>query len=159
MCFNRIFSNFQKQWTINGGKCGVCGDSWNGARENEAGGKYATGTIVGKYVNGQTIKVTVEVTATHRGYFEFRLCPVNNRYQPATQACLDRYLLKQTNGQTKFYEPGSIGKYSVDLVLPRDLSCPQCVLQWKWNTGTYPVKKFQVLFDLENSKIKCRYIH
>lgn len=34
---------------LNGGKCGVCGDPWNGRRENEAGGKYATGTIVKVY--------------------------------------------------------------------------------------------------------------
>jgi hypothetical protein len=82
-----------------------------------------------------------------------RLCPVNNRYQPATQACLDRYLLKQTNGQTKFHEPGSVGKYSVDLVLPRDLSCPQCVLQWKWNTGMYQAISV-FYFDLGNCKNK-----
>jgi hypothetical protein len=113
----------------------VCGDPWDGARENEAGGKYATGTIVGKYTSGQNISVKVQITATHRGYFEFRLCPVNSPHQSATQACLDRHILRQTNGQTKFYEPGSVGSYTVDLVLPQGLVCNQCVLQWKWNTG------------------------
>jgi hypothetical protein len=35
-----------------GGKCGICGDPWvseNAIRDNEAGGKYATGTIVKSY--------------------------------------------------------------------------------------------------------------
>ena len=128
-------SCLQTQWTVNGGKCGVCGDPWKGARANEAGGKYATGTIVGKYTSGQKISVKVQVTASHRGYFEFRLCPVNSPHQPATHACLDRHLLRRPNGQTKFKEPGSSGTYTVDLMLPHGLVCKQCVLQWKWNTG------------------------
>ncbi|CAG2226629.1 unnamed protein product [Mytilus edulis] len=126
---------FYKQWTLNGGQCGVCGDPWNEAHDNEAGGKYATGTIVSQYKTGQNIQVKVQITATHRGYFEFRLCPVNNPRQTATQACLDRNVLKQSNGQSRFYEPGAIGTYTVDLILPQGLTCTQCVLQWKWNTG------------------------
>ncbi|XP_063399680.1 uncharacterized protein LOC134684322 [Mytilus trossulus] len=133
---NQLYcGGFNTQWAVNGGKCGVCGDPWNEAHDNEAGGKYANGIVTGHYKSGQTIEVKVQVTATHLGYFEFRLCPVNNPRQPATQACLDRYVLQQPSGQTKFYEPGAIGTYTVHLVLPQGLSCKQCVLQWKWNTG------------------------
>ena len=39
------YALFQRQQSL-GGKCGVCGDPWDGARENEAGGRYATGIIV-----------------------------------------------------------------------------------------------------------------
>ena len=39
---------FQRRLT-NGGKCGVCGDAWGGPRDNEAGGKYATGILVRHY--------------------------------------------------------------------------------------------------------------
>lgn len=48
---------FQRQWDSNGGKCGICGDPWDGVRENEAGGRYATGIISRKYKEGQIIDV------------------------------------------------------------------------------------------------------
>lgn len=50
-----------QQWTTNGGKCGICGDAFNGLRNHEAGGKYATGTIVRVYETGQIFDVTVRV--------------------------------------------------------------------------------------------------
>ncbi|XP_076114434.1 uncharacterized protein LOC143082581 [Mytilus galloprovincialis] len=126
---------FYKQWTLNKGKCGLCGDPWDGTRENEAGGKYATGTIAGNYSAGNTMEVKLEITASHKGFHEFRICPVNNPSVRATQSCFDAHILHQPNGQTKFDEPGAVGTYAVTLVLPRDVSCTQCVLQWIWNTG------------------------
>ena len=56
----------QHQWGTNGGKCGVCGDPYDGKRENEAGGKYATGTIVATYNAGDVIAVTVEITGRYK---------------------------------------------------------------------------------------------
>ena len=47
LCNFSVF--FQHQWGINGGKCGVCGDPWDGVREHEAGGKYANGLIAANY--------------------------------------------------------------------------------------------------------------
>lgn len=32
---------FARQHQKNGGKCGVCGDPWDGPKPNEAGGTYA----------------------------------------------------------------------------------------------------------------------
>ena len=61
-----------------GGACGLCGDAYDGPRENEAGGRYATGTIVKQYSSGKVIEVTVHVTANHRGYHQFRLCKNDN---------------------------------------------------------------------------------
>merc|ERR1719323_1826218 len=43
-----------------GYKCGLCGDPYQGPRDNEAGGKYANGIIVAKYKKGQTVKVDNE---------------------------------------------------------------------------------------------------
>ena len=57
----------QIQWEMNGGKCGVCGDRFDGPRDNEIGGKYANGIIVRKYKPGATIDVTVHITANHKG--------------------------------------------------------------------------------------------
>ena len=38
---------FTRQWQVNGGKCGVCGDPWDSPqpRDNEGGGRYGKGTI------------------------------------------------------------------------------------------------------------------
>ena len=72
------------------GKCGVCGDPYDGIRKHEAGGKFAKGIIVRDYKKGSVITVKTIVTANHFGYFEFRLCPLNNVHKRATQACLDK---------------------------------------------------------------------
>ena len=81
---------FQRQWQTNRGRCGVCGDPYDGERSNEASGKYANGVIAQTYQEGETIPITVEITANHLGWFEFRLCPVNNKYNKATEQCLNR---------------------------------------------------------------------
>ena len=52
----------QVQWEQNGGKCGVCGDRYDGPRDHEIGGKYATGVVVAEYQPGDIIPVTVELT-------------------------------------------------------------------------------------------------
>ena len=49
----------QRQHKQNGGKCGICGDPYDGARENEAGGKYATGIITRNYTEGSVISVSM----------------------------------------------------------------------------------------------------
>ena len=59
---------------------------------------YGKGVLVRRYVRGQPIKVRVELTANHMGYFEFRICPNNNPAQVASQRCLDQNLLKKTSG-------------------------------------------------------------
>ena len=71
------------------------------------------------------------------GYFEFRLCPNNNVHKPATQACLDQYVLHQPSGSVRFLEQGRPQIYSLKLKLPRGLTCSQCVLQWKYNAGMF----------------------
>ncbi|XP_033749018.1 uncharacterized protein LOC117333706 [Pecten maximus] len=133
---NQLFcGGFNRQWKINGGKCGVCGDPWDGARVHEAGGKYATGTIVRHYSEGQTISVNVQITASHKGYFEFRLCPHNNPSTRVSQACLDQHVLQQTDGSTRVYEAGHPTNYTIHLKLPAGVTCSQCLLQWKYNAG------------------------
>ena len=37
--------------------------------------RYGRGLIVKQYRSGERIRVTAEITANHKGYFEFRLCP------------------------------------------------------------------------------------
>ncbi|XP_050544859.1 uncharacterized protein LOC126907537 [Daktulosphaira vitifoliae] len=136
---------FTKQYQINGGKCGICGDPWDAPqpRPHEAGGKYGLGVITRRYKIGQPFIVRVELTASHRGYFEFRLCPNNAPKRVATQACLDKYILRRVKSkeademfhETRFY-PGAENKvYEMRYSLPEGLTCSQCVLQWKYIAG------------------------
>jgi len=126
---------FTRQWQTNGGKCGICGDPWDEKepRANEAGGTYGRGVITRKYKKNQAIKVRIELTANHMGHFEFKLCPQNNLRKPATQTCLDKYTLELANGEGANYYPGPGNKvFEMWFQLPKDLTCKQCVFQWRY---------------------------
>lgn len=47
--------------------------------------------IFNMHLTGQIISVTVEITANHLGYFQFKLCPNNNPKKDPTQACFDKW--------------------------------------------------------------------
>ncbi|KAL3866013.1 hypothetical protein ACJMK2_043354 [Sinanodonta woodiana] len=128
---------FVVQYEKNNGKCGVCGDPYQGPRDNEAGGKYARGIIVRHYTTGQIIEVTVELTANHQGYFEFRICPHDDLTHPLTQECLNKTLLTIIGHGTRYYIQNDIRQQFVHLLvqLPPDMTCTQCVLQWKYVAG------------------------
>ena len=126
------FSSFSPQH-----KCGVCGDPADGVRENEAGGKYAQGIITRHYHKGQIITVDVELTANHHGHMTFKLCRNNNFHKAITNECLDKHPLKLADGSgTKYMVKTSRkGHFKIDLKLPDDLTCTQCVLQWVYHSG------------------------
>lgn len=65
------------------------------------GGVFATGIIVRKYRQGQTISVKIQITAKHKGFYEFKLCPNNNVLQDPTQACFDRLKLTSFSYKTE----------------------------------------------------------
>ena len=80
---------------MNEGRCGVCGDPFDEMiKPHEApGGLYATGTIVRNYTQGEIIPVTIQITATHKGFYEFRLCPNDNPKQDPIQDCFERFVI------------------------------------------------------------------
>ena len=132
----------------NRGKCGVCGDRWDATRDHELpDGKYTKKlTITRSYRVGQTAEVLVNITSAHRGYFTFKLCPINNLKQEVSQKCLDRHVVRVLNSPTKNgngntskrrYELGSGGNgpYVVRLKLPDGRKCRHCVLQWTYRAG------------------------
>ena len=82
----------------------------------------------------------VELTSSHLGYWELRLCPT----KPPTQACFDRHVLHFAGGRgTKFnvttndhgHENGS-KYYSTAVQLPRHVKCENCLIQWHYRTGS-----------------------
>lgn len=127
----------------------MCGDAWDDPipRPHEAGGKYATGTVVRKYKTASVIPVAVDLTAPHRGYFEFRLCSADSLAPgvEVTQECLDGNLLSvvgskdnSSSGSSKFMISSVSGQiHRINLQLPANLTCTRCVFQWKYNTGLF----------------------
>ena len=62
-------------------------------------------------------------------------------------------LLELTTGGTQYQisaETGT-GVYPVGLKLPEELTCSQCVLQWKWKTGLFHILclKFLICHNLK----------
>jgi hypothetical protein len=136
--------SLQIQWGQNGGKCGVCGDRYDGERENEApNGKYATGTLVAKYDAGQMIEIKVHITANHKGWFEYRLCRNDDPKAAVTQTCFDENLLADETGKTRFTITSSMFRVAHKVKLPNGLKCKACVIQWKYNTGNSWGKDFE----------------
>ncbi|CAG2245934.1 unnamed protein product [Mytilus edulis] len=135
---NELFcGGFARQYDQNDGKCGTCGDPYDGERKNEAGGIYAKGFIARRYEKGQDIEVEIQLTANHLGSFVFKICPNNDITTQVSQECLDQNVLELAGqpGVTR-YEPGSvIGLHYVKLALPADMTCEQCVLQWHYTAG------------------------
>lgn len=64
----------QTQYRVNGGKCGVCGDSYSDPhpQDNENTGRYGKGIIAAKYQAGSVIDIKIKLTANHLGTFTYR---------------------------------------------------------------------------------------
>ncbi|KZS18264.1 Uncharacterized protein APZ42_015599 [Daphnia magna] len=134
--------DYNRQWLVNSGRCGVCGDPYDEViKPHEApGGLFATGTIVRNYTQGQIIPVTIQITATHRGFYEFKLCPNNNPKKDPTQDCFERYPLNfvdETGATDPTFnmEKLSPATYQVQIQLPPEVTCSQCIIQWTYVTG------------------------
>lgn len=140
---NQLYcGGIQVQWSVNNGKCGICGDAYDGKREHEyPGGKFTKPLrITGNYASGSILDVTIELTTTHLGYFTFRLCPETSESREVTQECLDNHvlmILNRTSEMDKFYihMEKSSSIYTLPLRLPPQVTCSRCVLQWTYTTG------------------------
>merc|ERR1712062_572958 len=134
----------------NDNRCGVCGDDYNEARplSNELGGKYGSSSIIPRtYSSGQLIPIKIQITAHHRGYFQFKICKIESGQATEDEKCFNsnKSILLFKNGENKFsidnYKPeGSTGSgtgywYDMEVRLPEDLECNHCVLQWRYHTG------------------------
>ncbi|CAF1017090.1 unnamed protein product [Didymodactylos carnosus] len=119
----------------NDGKCGICGDSYSGTRYHETGGKYATGTIVRTYSSGSMIDIKVLLSANHKGYMEFRLCPSLNEYVEITQECLDQHVLEIEGYGKQFPVREGMDSIYLKVHLPSDVWCSHCVIQWRYHAG------------------------
>jgi len=104
------------------------------------------------YKVGQTLYITVEITANHKGYYNFSLYvhPDTDGKDAKTTRDLVFYELEQVNpnmehthcsyhiiNPTYDYceQPGVAGSYYLEYKLPKDVECKRCVLQWHYMTG------------------------
>ena len=130
--------------TLAKGKCGPCGDAFKDSqpRQHEIGGTYGKGIIVAEYKSGEWIEITVQLTAHHKGYFEFRFCESSDSEISADQLseCFESNKLKLESGETKWPVPDPNSSnprhnwYKIRIQLP-DVQCSNCVLQWKYHGG------------------------
>lgn len=121
------------QHHTNGGKCGICGDNYLDARPraNEDGGTYGLGIITNTYSQGQVIPITVKLTASHLGHFEFGLCNLDKG--PETEECFETVYL--SDGSDKYEVVGDPRDHNLELKLPDGWTCRQCSLRWHYRTG------------------------
>ncbi|BFZ00210.1 hypothetical protein BsWGS_03249 [Bradybaena similaris] len=133
---NQLFCGGLQHEVSEGYRCAVCGDPFDGPYDNEAGGIYATGQITNTYNKGQRTQFQVDLTANHYGYFEFKICPTNNPHVKETQSCFDQHPVSMADGSGTRYKvtPGNNMK-TIDVVLPLNLVCDFCVLQWRYHAG------------------------
>lgn len=125
----------QNQYNKYQGKCGMCGDEYGNIkpRAHELRGTYGQGVIVNTYQSGSTINVLVRITANHKGKFVFKICNLDKEQE--TEECFDRLPVRTATGTEYVLTSSSPGDYVVPLVLPQDLQCKHCVLQWTYITG------------------------
>ncbi|KAK4295654.1 hypothetical protein Pmani_031797 [Petrolisthes manimaculis] len=126
---------FVRHWHDNRGKCGVCGDPWDltPPRPHETRGRYGRGIIVRNYTQAQEVSWVTEVTSAGVGWVEYRLCVRQSVWDQETPTCFT-HLLQDTEGRTQL--PVNVtqrsGQVTHVLSLPSDLSCPACVVQWRY---------------------------
>ena len=85
----------------------------------------------------------VNLTKSHLGFFEFRLCPnKKSADEMVSQECFDEYLLKLEDGSTRYSigEDGTRPHYP-NIQLPSDIICNNCVIQWTYTTGKFYYEK------------------
>ena len=95
------------------------------------------------------------------GYFEFRLCKHNSMGTRVQQSCFDDGILLtvRDTGDTRYdINYNKQENYYFRLDMPRNVTCSQCVLQWKYNTGKYGAPEETFLFRyLSSEKLKQEY--
>jgi hypothetical protein len=103
---------------------GVCGDPYNSEQLHGSCGVHSRG-VRRTIHKGEVFNTIVNVTAYHKGFFEFQLCPSF----PETEECFKTI---HTHSIDEVIQPSYI------IPLTFDTTCEQCVLRWKWTTNNSP---------------------
>lgn len=123
------------QHYVNGGNCGLCGDSYTDPhpQDNENTGKYGAGLISGKYEAGSVINVTIRLTANHLGTFTYSLCKLEDPNAPESgEECFIPLLL--ADGSSQYNVTANEFNIINKIQLPEE-TCERCVLRWQYVAG------------------------
>lgn len=92
---------------------------------------YLRYIISRRYKAGSVINVIVRLTASHLGHFEFNLCPLKTKKELETDECFNTYPLPLADGSGYKYPitTKESKEYTVNLVLPKGVTCEQCVIR------------------------------
>jgi hypothetical protein len=138
------------------------------------GGKI--GPIQATWTQGQEVKVEISVTAYHGGYHQLRFCkdpyganeclqqnlaiavPSSQIYRgcpvsaPPSSAdagsCIPNAGCPSENKDDCIMNLDGIGRYNYTFILPPDLVCEHCVVQWWWGTNNYAPEHFKSCHDV-----------
>lgn len=125
--------------SVNGGKCGVCGDPYPATRPraHETGGYMVTNKTVKNYFPGSTIDVIVDLDTNHGGYFEFELCRRSSFEEIEDEDCFERLQFSDGTYRRRLSaEHSDRGLISMSLIIPEDLrDCRACILRWNYRAG------------------------
>lgn len=104
----------------------------------------------------RSLQVQIRLTASHLGNFQFKICPHNNPTVPVTQECLDQHRLNLAGTDEHHFYPKETGYYDIDLQLPPDMVCSQCILQWHYTAGNRSNHSIQKWCTMTiNARITC----
>jgi len=134
---NEVWCGARHQANHPGTDCGPCGDPLTQAvpRPNEMRGSWYRGIITGRYTAGQIIDIDVDLTQSHLGFMEFRLCTNPGNGGGETQACFNQHVLQRADGGGSRTIVDRTGMYNVRYRLPANVRCARCVIQWNYRAG------------------------
>lgn len=78
------------------------------------------------------IDIEIDLTTSHLGNMEFRLCA--NPQNGENQNCFNQNVLQLVNGGTKL-PAGPTGLMRAQVRLPQNVRCDRCVIQWNYRAG------------------------
>ncbi|XP_074596056.1 uncharacterized protein LOC141851240 [Brevipalpus obovatus] len=123
------------QWQDNGGKCGVCGDAYNGKRSHETGGMNARNITTRVYHPGSVIDVVVDMVTNHGGRFKFQMCWRDSFDQPETEECFETLNLTDGSDSVSINNRPRGGVFAYPIQLPPNRTCERCVFRWDWKSA------------------------
>ncbi|KAF0710715.1 hypothetical protein As57867_005467, partial [Aphanomyces stellatus] len=88
---------------------------------------------------GATVDIQIQITANHKGFFEFGLCKLNGKADKETEECFQS--LAQPNGEKQWQLPAGAQTFSMQYKLPSGVTCDgdsHCVLRWWYAGGNNP---------------------
>lgn len=139
--------NLQNQAiTRNAGKCGVCGDPYDGDRLHETGNLMALNESSRNYFPGSSVDLMVEIVANHGGKFKFEICWRDKLEIKETEECFMPLKLSNAKGASNLddnnsdheynLDPnGGTGIYTMSVDLPNNKTCEHCILRWHWKSA------------------------